>query len=574
MDPLRLLQEDLKEDDHEEGLVAIKRLRTVALALGPERTRDELMAFLFEYSEEDNDEAQTAIGNQLGDFGELVGGGDHVACLLPLLEKLAQEEEFVVRDAAVKSLSKLCVHFSKDSLTSKFIPLLKRLSNGDWFTARVSACGLFAACYPLATESTQEELRSLFSILCKDDTPMVRKAVYQHLGDFAVSVQKDFFTSDIQPLLKIVSEDDVETMRAYLISCCVLLTKHLSAPVVQANLMPFLEGLQDDASWRVRKQLAENIVVLCENVGEADATKYLLPLYSKLIIDKEPEVRTAAGKVLGLVCPHFKAGLMEFVAPNLTTLSTDPSLNVRAELAKSIGSMFPSFGKENGPKVLVPLIQTLSQDERFEVRNKILEDIENIAESLGAAGVTTSLLPAMIELSKDIKWRVRKSVILKIGVLAKVLGVRVFEKKLQQFLIDSLSDHFFDLREACCEQIGEIVKEFGAKWAAEKLFPAAFQIYDKNTNYLHRMTCLHIIRNCAPVCGAEIIDKHFLSLILMAVTDDVPNVRLVACKVLTNLIPLLDKELVKTKLVKPLQTMTKEADPDVVYFATQALAVC
>ena len=85
--------------------------------------------------------------------------------------------------------------------------------------------------------------------------------------------------------------------------------------------------------------------------------------------------------------------------------------------------MFPAFGKENGPKVLVPLVQTLSQDEAFEVRNRILEDIEGIAESLGAAGVTTSLLPAMIELSKDIKWRVRKSVITKIGVLAKVLGM-------------------------------------------------------------------------------------------------------------------------------------------------------
>ena len=48
-------------------------------------------------------------------------------------------------------------------------------------------------------------------------------------------------------------------------------------------------------------------------------------------------------------------------------------------------------------------------------------------------------------------------------------------------------------------QIGGLVKLFGGKWAAEKFFPAAFAIYDKNTNYLHRMTCLliiHVSRSC------------------------------------------------------------------------------
>lgn len=572
MDPLRLLQEDLKESDHEDGLHCIRRIGTIASALGPDRTRDELMPFLFEYCEEDNDEALSAVATCLGEFADRVGGGDHVACLLPLLEKLAQEEEYVVRNAAIKALAKLVPSFPKEALNSKFVPLLKRLSNGDWFTARVSACGIFAPCYPHVPETTQEELRSLFSILCKDDTPMVRKAVYSHLGDFAVTVQKEYFTSDVLPLLKMVAEDDVETMRVYLIDCVVLLTKHLSSSLIQSHVQPFLDGLQDDSSWRVRKALCENCVQISENLGD-DAAKSVLPLYAKLLVDKEPEVRTAAAKQLGPMCGLTKSGLMEHVAPCLSQLSTDPSQNVRAELAKSVGPMFPSFGKENGPKVLVPLIQTLSQDEAFEVRNRILEDVECIAEALGVAGVTASLLPAMIELCKDIKWRVRKSVVLKIGVLARVLGVKVFEKKLQQFLIDSLSDHFFDLREACCEQIGEIVKEFGAKWAAEKLFPAAFQIYDKNTNYLHRMTCLHIIRNCAPVCSADVIEKHFLSLIIQAMSDDVPNVRLVAAKVLISLIPLLDKDTVNSKLVKQLQTMAKETDPDVVYFSTQALAL-
>jgi hypothetical protein len=42
------------------------------------------------------------------------------------------------------------------------------------------------------------------------------------------------------------------------------------------------------------------------------------------------------------------------------------------------------------------------------------------------------------------------------------------------------------------------VDEFGGRWAAEKFFTPAFAIYDKTTNYLHRMTCLQIIMVMTP----------------------------------------------------------------------------
>lgn len=48
---------------------------------------------------------------------------------------------------------------SQSQLEQYYIPLVKRLSQGDWFTSRTSATGLYAAGYPLATPTTQEELR-------------------------------------------------------------------------------------------------------------------------------------------------------------------------------------------------------------------------------------------------------------------------------------------------------------------------------------------------------------------------------------------------------------------------------
>lgn len=41
------------------------------------------------------------------------------------------------------------------------VPVIKRLSQGDWFTARVSACGLFAVSYARLTHAdSKAELRT------------------------------------------------------------------------------------------------------------------------------------------------------------------------------------------------------------------------------------------------------------------------------------------------------------------------------------------------------------------------------------------------------------------------------
>lgn len=44
---------------------------------------------------------------------------------------------------------KLVPKLPKPDVATKFVPPLKRLANGDWFTTRVSATGLFAVAYPV-----------------------------------------------------------------------------------------------------------------------------------------------------------------------------------------------------------------------------------------------------------------------------------------------------------------------------------------------------------------------------------------------------------------------------------------
>ena len=71
--------------------------------------RSELIPFLTD-TIYDEDEVLLALAEQLGTFTPLVGGKEHVHCLLPPLESLATVEETIVRDKAVESLRYVSCH--------------------------------------------------------------------------------------------------------------------------------------------------------------------------------------------------------------------------------------------------------------------------------------------------------------------------------------------------------------------------------------------------------------------------------------------------------------------------------
>lgn len=105
-------------------LNSISRLGTIALALGEDRTRSELVPFLSE-NIDDEDEVLLAEAEQLGNFVPYVGGPQHAYLLLPLLENLATVEETVVRDKAVESLCKVGAQLPDATINEGFAPLAK-----------------------------------------------------------------------------------------------------------------------------------------------------------------------------------------------------------------------------------------------------------------------------------------------------------------------------------------------------------------------------------------------------------------------------------------------------------------
>jgi len=198
-----LFQSQLEAGSTEAMVDAMKRLGVVAVAMGPKQVQSTLLPYLTQLALQQPphpDELLLLLGQQLPNIAGLLGK-DAIPDFLPMLERLAAVEETVVRDQAVIVMNELC---TQKSHADAWMGVAKRLAAADWFTAKVSACGIIAPI--LALGGHQDiELLAIYKDLCQDETPMVRRAAAKYLGSVlnkAGWAHRDFCAASLPQLCR------------------------------------------------------------------------------------------------------------------------------------------------------------------------------------------------------------------------------------------------------------------------------------------------------------------------------------------------------------------------------------
>ena len=208
---------------------------------------------------EDEDEVLTALSEELGNFIEYVGGPEYGHVLLSPLENLAAIEEPLVREKAVESLNKICDELSQSQIEDYFIPLVVRLSKADWFTSKISATGLYTQPYRKATSHSQDGLRTQFSHLVHDETPMVRRQAANNLVKFVKEMPAPTVISDMIPLFQHLASDDQDSVRLLTVEILIAIAEVVPKDQQPSHgvLLTALRNLFGDKSWRVRYMVAD-----------------------------------------------------------------------------------------------------------------------------------------------------------------------------------------------------------------------------------------------------------------------------------------------------------------------------
>lgn len=573
MYPIAILIDELKHEDVQLRLNSIKRLDTIATALGVERTRSELIPFLNE-SVDDDDEVLLVLAEELGRFVDFVGGPAHAHTLLVPLEGLATVEEMTVREKAVASLNTVCAALPDADLMEHFVPLLHKLATKDWFTARISACGLFAEPYGRLEAASQRELRQWFASLCRDDAPMVRRAASSALASFAQQLSPEDAQSELLPLAATLSSDEQDSVRLLAIENCVALCGVLNAPAQVPHVLPMVLRLAGDKSWRVRWSVANRITELLDAFATDAARRQLVDAYEALLRDTEAEVRSsAAGKVTDVAEKAGADVTVSKLVPQISRLVSDDSEHVRASLAKVIMGCARVLGKDQTIVHLLPRFLELLKDSTSDVRLNLISKLEDVNSVIGVELLSNSLLPAIMELAEDKQWRVRLAIIEFMPLLARQLGYDFFESRdLGKLCLLWLSDSVHSVRFMAASNLAQLTRVFGSEWAASTVIPH-IRILTGDANYLLRMTALGAARAIADAVAPEDLNGLVLPAILGMARDSVPNIRFSVAKVLKELIPTMDASVVASQVKPCLQSLATDSDLDVQYYAGQALSV-
>ncbi|KAJ1945478.1 protein phosphatase 2A structural subunit, partial [Linderina macrospora] len=521
---LAAIADAMKSDSLADRLESLKRLSVLALAMGEERTREELVPFLDE-SIDDEDELLLSLAEVLGNFVQYVGGPKYAYILLRPLENLAAAEETVVREKAVESINKLIEAMDQPQVEEYVIPCIARLSTGEWFTSRSSAAGLYAAAYSKVTDAIQAQLRGGYEALCKDDTPMIRRAAASNLVGLVTKVEKSHVVSFAIPNFRRLAEDDQDSVRLLSVEPLVAIGERLTTEECRQNLADSVQKLCSDKSWRVRYMVADHFVAIAKSIKDKEIQEELVNVAVSLMHDNEAEVRSAICTQLdGLADLANSENVAARFLPPLQELVEDQSQHVRATLAKHIGTLCRVFGKQGTIEHLLPLFLRLLKDSFPDVRLNVISKLDVVDSVVGIDSLSQSLLPAIVELAEDKQWRVRLAIIEYVPLISSQLGVQFFDEQLSNLCMSWLGDPVYSIREAATVNLKKLTEVFGVAWARTTIIPKILAMAS-HPNYLYRMTTIFAITAIAPSVTPEIVRDLILPALESLVTDPIPNIR-------------------------------------------------
>ncbi|KVH97580.1 Armadillo-like helical [Cynara cardunculus var. scolymus] len=447
--PIAVLIDELKNDDIQLRLNSIRKLSTIARALGEERTRKELIPFLSE-NNDDDDEVLLAMAEELGVFIPYVGGLEHAHVLLPPLETLCTVEESCLRDKAVESLCRIGSQMRDSDLVDWFIPLVKRLAACEWFTARVSACGLFHIAYPSASEMLKAELRSIYSQLCQDDMPMVRRSAATNLGKFAATVEPSHLKVDIMQIFEDLTQDDQDSVRLLAVEGCAALGKLLEPQDCVAHILPvivnFSQELSSDSSQHVRSALASVIMGMAPVLGKDATIEQLLPIFLSLLKDEFPDVRLNIISKLDQVNQLGVGFFDDKLGALCMQWLQDKVYSIREAAANNLKRLAEEFGADWAMQHIVPQVLEMVNNPHYLYRMTILSAISLLAPVMGSEITCSKLLPVVITLSKDRVANIRFNVAKVLQSFITIVDQSVVEKSIRPCLVELAEDPDVDVR--------------------------------------------------------------------------------------------------------------------------------
>eukprot|EP00559_Dactyliosolen_fragilissimus_P001158 CAMPEP_0184864192 /NCGR_PEP_ID=MMETSP0580-20130426/14082_1 /TAXON_ID=1118495 /ORGANISM="Dactyliosolen fragilissimus" /LENGTH=755 /DNA_ID=CAMNT_0027362877 /DNA_START=172 /DNA_END=2439 /DNA_ORIENTATION=- len=496
---------------------------------------------------EEEDEILLILAEQLGQM--VIGGlipGYRANGILTILERLAGVEETVVRNRAVESMNAVLSHVlsedpSPSSTTDEkdaesraraicmkttpplLIAMARRLGAAEWFTARVSACGVLPAIYRYffqlesiqkqqlsqsqisSQQQTLKDLRTIYRQLAEDDTPMVRRSAGTHLGRFIEAVAGLGPGSSPCALGQGIFGKNATTKNT----------------VASANAY---KGITSSSKNYKNVADREKEIVLED----------MVPLFRALTMDEQDSVRLLAVSNGGSVaCALSGNGTLcgRVVLPVVKAGCLDLSWRVRQNLAKDfyIVTHAQGYTEPSNATRLNESFQcysSLLQDIEGEVRAAAVKNIARMAQLGGPELFSTHISPVLPNLGDDPVEEVRKTLAQTLmeccdPSICSALTDRIILQDFRPLLEGFLSDEFPEVQLHILSKLSSLSRLF------TRMDAIVTTVLTMTTaqNWRVREAVARILPHLAEARGVNFFEDHLREPWINLLLDQVADVR-------------------------------------------------
>ena len=564
---LEALLEDLKSEETAKKANAMRNITMIGSALGYERCRNELIPYLNEFLD-DEEEVLLAMAEIVPDLFDLVGGKNYAYLLLDILERLCAIEDSSVCNAAIKSFKLVLSKLDSSKLELLLLEQISRMSSSEWINSKLALASLLPVISKDVSVDGQSTILDVFRSLITNANSEVRKQAAENFKHFIGKVHLRH-ESNLQELLGLFGVDKEDSVRIILVED--LLT-HFTAVGVKHNssLMPVFRMLMDDKSWRVRYIVAEKLSDFATVMAPEQRSGVLVLAMVKFLQDNEPEVRTGACRKLVDFCKLISAEeVISHIIPVLSPLVTDLDY-IKATFASNIVKLMPIIGRNNSTQHLLPLVLEILRDNSSEIKMCIFSDLEGICGVVGSESLAQIIMPSLEEMSADKQWRVKLKMVQCFPLLGKQLGKQFFEENFLPVVKKMIFDSTYSVRDGVVQVIKELITVFGQKWVENEIIRDVCDAKGDD-HYSQRLTLILFLKNLASLLSPEFLSVSIIHIVNEMASDKVPNIRLNVVKTIKELGPLIKDTQGKDSLKMSLRLLNKDEDTDVRFYAEQVI---
>jgi HEAT repeat protein len=113
-------------------------------------------------------------------------------------------------------------------------------------------------------------------------------------------------------LVKELLNDKNDSVKVNAVAASVNVVKHITdVSKVQEQIIPAIkQAYQNKTAWRLRFAVAESAALIASNLPKQNVDQSIVPIYTTLLGDSEPEVRSEAASKLPILAKYCSSNLI------------------------------------------------------------------------------------------------------------------------------------------------------------------------------------------------------------------------------------------------------------------------